>query len=227
MQPAGTPPVRDLVLVGGGHSHVQVLKSIGMKPIPGVRVTLVTPDLLTPYSGMLPGHIAGRYSAADIHIKLGPLCQFAGVRMIIGSVQHIDLESNTLHLEGRPPIVFDALSINCGATPHIPYDGAVTVKPIGDFLPKWSRVRRALESGQTLAIVGSGAGGVELALAARTVLAGDIKIKVIGPRLLPGHGVKATELISAELERRDIEFVVGRGVSQICTRTLCCGSPTS
>ena len=74
--------MRELVLVGGGHSHALALRSLGMRPIPGVRVTMVSDVSHAPYSGMVPGHIAGAYTWEEAHIDLRRLCQFARARFV-------------------------------------------------------------------------------------------------------------------------------------------------
>ncbi|MFP6814810.1 MAG: bifunctional NADH dehydrogenase FAD-containing subunit/selenide, water dikinase SelD, partial [Pseudomonadales bacterium] len=129
------PAVRDLVLVGGGHSHVQVLKSFGMRPLPGTRLTIISREVHTPYSGMLPGHVAGLYSWRDIHIDLGPLAGFARARLIADEVVGLDARSQRLQLLGHPDLHYDVLSINAGAVPDGVGQG-IPVKPIGLFLPQ-------------------------------------------------------------------------------------------
>ena len=79
MQPV-IPQTRDLVLIGGGHTHALVLRRWGMKPLPGVRLTVINPHPTAPYSGMLPGHIAGHYDRAALEIDLVQLARHAGAR---------------------------------------------------------------------------------------------------------------------------------------------------
>ena len=169
------PAVKDLVLVGGGHTHLTVLKRFGMQPVRGVRLTLVSRTSQSPYSGMLPGHIAGHYTHEEMHFDLWALCRFAGARFIHAEVDALDPGTRQLHLQGRPPLEFDFLSINTGATPALPdvpeLPPALTpVKPIDAFSPRFEALltRVAARSGPSrIGVVGGGAGGVELLLAAR------------------------------------------------------------
>jgi len=173
MGPSQVPVVKDIVLLGGGHAHVTVLRHFGMRPLPGVRLTLVTRDIHTPYSGMLPGLIAGHYDYDDCHIDLGPLARFAAARLYHAEVEGLDPVTHQVFLQGRPPLSYDLLSINTGSRPStrdVPgaQQYALSVKPIDLWLQDWQALQaRLLATGGSfrIAVVGGGAGGVELALA--------------------------------------------------------------
>jgi selenide,water dikinase len=173
MQSPEQPVLRDIVLVGGGHSHVGVLRRFAMKPVPGVRITVICRDTHTPYSGMLPGYVAGHYGYDDVHIDLRRLAQFAGARYYRDEAIGLDRADRKVLCRTRPPVPYDLLAINIGSTPQVAdIEGAagnvVPVKPINGFNDRWlallDRVRR--HAGSTrIAVVGAGAGGVELLLA--------------------------------------------------------------
>src|ERR1700716_3123149 len=118
MQQSG-PIAQDLVLVGGGHAHVHVLKRFGMRPVPGLRLTLVTRDVETPYSGMLPGYVAGLYSFAECHIDLVRLARFAGARLIHDEAVGLDRGHRPIFCRAHPPIRYDLLSLDIGSTPRM------------------------------------------------------------------------------------------------------------
>ena len=220
-----TPIVKDLLLVGGGHSHVDVLKKFAMKPIPGVRLTLVCRDVAAPYSGMLPGYIAGQYTFDEAHIDLGPLARFAHARFLHDTVTGLDLAHRKVLFAERPPVSYDLLSINTGARPRtydIPgVEGNVTpVKPIHGFVAHWERFKtRVLETtgSVSIGVVGAGAGGVETLLAIQFNLGNLIRDRGGDPDRLAFHLVTDTDDIlpthNAAVRSRFRRVLAERGVN--------------
>ena len=171
--PVAVPIRKEIVLLGGGHAHLAVLKQFGMRPLPGVRLTLVSPFYDTPYSGMLPGHIAGHYTFAESHVSLLPLCQFADAQFYPDAAVALDLENRKIHCRQRPPVAFDILSIDTGSTPSICWtpgaaEYAIPIKPVELFLQRWTAIENELKAKPNrlfrFIIVGAGAGGAELTL---------------------------------------------------------------
>ena len=166
-------PKRNLCLIGGGHSHVRVIKQLGMHPIASVKMTLISNDRLTAYSGMLPGLIAGHYTFNDCHIDIGRLCQWAGIQFIRSAVQQIDPLTKKIFCHAHTPLSYDLLSLNIGSQPALnDISGALVyghpVKPIKQFLLNWHRWLDSAQSSnrtQHIVIIGGGAAGIEILLA--------------------------------------------------------------
>ncbi|MBB5720598.1 selenide,water dikinase [Loktanella ponticola] len=171
------PQTRDLVLVGGGHTHALVLRSWAMKPLPGVRLTVINPGPTAPYSGMLPGFVAGHYTRAELDIDLVQLARFAGARVILGAVNHIDVASKLIRVPERAPIAYDVTAIDVGITSTMPQlqgftDHAIPAKPLGHFATKWDAFRADTKDPH-IAIIGGGVAGAELAMAMSHALRRD------------------------------------------------------
>lgn len=234
-----TPAEHDLVLLGGGHSHLAVLRRWAMRPQPGVRLSLIARELHTPYSGMLPGLIAGHYDFDASHVDLGPLAVAAGARLIHAEVCGLDADAKRLHFADRPPLRYDTLSINSGATPSITgVAGAVErlrlVKPISRFLPALDAVLGRVAGSKEvldLAVVGGGAGGVELilALACRLEQLGcreRVRLQLVtgSSRLLQSHASDVARKMTREIERAGVEVAMSATVVEVEAAALRCAS---
>ncbi len=197
---------RQLVLLGAGHAHIHVLTALAAHPT-GVRVTLVAPHPLQMYSGMLPGLVAGHYTQDECVIPLEPLVRRGGIRWLQRSVTALDAQAQTVTLDDGNTLHYDWLSINTGpvqsreqlekSMPGVREHG-LFVRPMEVFAALWPKVAemgavRALR----VAVIGAGAGGVELAFAVRhrlpnaavTLVAGDVPVganypEVVQKRLL-------------------------------------------
>lgn len=180
----GRSPV-SLVLLGAGHAHLEVLRAFGRRPEPGVRLTLVTQGRHTPYSGMLPGLIAGHYGFDQAHVAVEPLARWAGTRLVIGTANGLDPADKLVRLADGTQVAYDLLSIDVGGISDLSIAGAaahaIPVKPIDGFRDRFEALRarvldmRVLEAGDLhVAMVGAGAGGVELILAMRHRLSTDL-----------------------------------------------------
>ena len=240
MQTPDQPVLRDIVLVGGGHSHVGVLKSFGMRPIPGVRLTLICTDVHTPYSGMLPGYVAGHYDFDAVHIDLGRLAVFAGARLYHDAVVGIDRTNRKVLCRNRPAVPFDVLSINLGATPQahgVPgaLEHAVAVKPIARFNDRWLALLHRVQNHHgktTVAVVGAGAGGVELLLAMQYRLRNVLQSLGRNPDelvfhlftdssvILPTHNAGVRQRFDAVLAARGVVVHRNAAVTQVNAGSL-------
>ncbi|WP_164743981.1 selenide, water dikinase SelD [Saccharospirillum alexandrii] len=208
---------RDLVLVGGGHTHALMICTLAMKPIPGVRVTLVSESTLTPYSGMLPGLVAGHYRPDEVHIDLNRLCRWAGIRFIQGRVTGVNPSAKTLSVEQQPTVSYDKVSFDTGSTPDLSLPGArsfaVGVKPVSRFYAKWQQLldRHDLERStetQHWGVVGAGAGGVELVLAMAYRLGADRRVQLHlvypGDHILSGYPRRSVLAAERALQRHGV-----------------------
>ncbi len=232
MRPA--PVTTAIVLIGGGHSHVQVLKSFGMRPESGVQLTLIASEIEAPYSGMLPGLVAGHYTYDQCHIDLVRLSRFANARIIHAAACGIDRRTRQVLFAERPPLAYDLLSIDVGITPAV--DGiqgarqhALIVKPISTFAPRWQVLADSVlkpDGPRRIAVVGGGAAGFELVLAMRHSLRRRVEAAgmdasafqfslISATEILPRHNRRARMLARRSLAECNVEVIEGRPVAAV------------
>ena len=218
---------RDLLLVGGGHTHALAIRSFAMRPIPDVRITLVSDQTLTPYSGMLPGYVAGHYTFTETHIDLNRLCLWAGIRFIRGQVTSLDLDDHFAtvsapDLTSTINIAYDAVSLDIGSTPDLSVPGAARyatgVKPVSGFAATWNDLlqKSAQADSADWGVIGAGAGGVELVLAmAHRIKRLQYHLLYPGDHVLKGYPARLVKIVERQLRDHGIRLHPGFRVEQV------------
>ncbi len=226
------PIFKQLVFVGGGHSHALALRQWAMQPLPGVGISLISPQIMTPYSGMLPGLLAGHYQFEQTHIDLQKLALWAGIRYIRDSVIDIDPVNHIIHLQNHAPVEFDVCSVDIGSTPNQTIPGAAEfttpVKPINRFYHRWQQIRQRARQGQihSIAVVGGGAGSVEviLAMAYRLNLSASHPVSfhlvTAADRVLANYHPLVRKRVDRQLEKYAVQVHSRFKVSKVSEKTL-------
>jgi selenide,water dikinase len=220
----------DLVLVGGGHAHVQVIRRFAMRPLDGVRLTVVLDRPEAVYSGMVPGYVAGDYDAAALEIDVVPLARRAGARVVLAAATALDPKTKRIALEGRPPLAYDVASLDVGSSVRaLELAGvqalALATRPIRGFV---DRLEAALATARARAggtpprivVVGGGAAGVEIAFTLEARLRGAgtpaaFTLLADSERLLPGASARLARAAAAEAARRGIRTRLGARVARV------------
>lgn len=218
--------MRRLLLIGGGHAHLGVLKMLATQPIAGCAVTLVSASPRQIYSGMLPGWIAGRYTIDECSISLTDLAARANVTFHAATITHLSVEDGKVTATDGRSFDFDLLSIDSGPAPAIggivgATAHALSIRPIEAFVAAWPAVVASWKHRQStidFTIVGGGAAAVEIAFAVqhRAVVEGlaQVRVTLLGreAHLLAGFAPAAVERVVRSLRRRGI---VWRGDSEV------------
>lgn len=215
--------MRQLVLVGAGHSHALVLRSLALAPLAGVDLTVVSPQALAPYSGMLPGWLAGHYAFDDIVVDFERLCAAAGARWIEGEIGSLDPTRRRLHLAGGDELPYDVLSLNVGSTlrpPSASHALMLPLRPLAELRMRYEALltRLADERGDgplVVTSVGGGAAGFEALLGVLARLRATLHRPVHGSwvsrgnELLQGLSAPARRAALRALQRADVTVQLG------------------
>jgi len=222
--------MKRLLLLGGGHAHVEVVRAFGKSPPHDTQVSLMSSTHLTAYSGMLPGYVAGHYTREESHIDLAALCAVCGVRFIEREADALNLTARAVLDRHGERHAYDLLSVNTGSTPPLhTIEGAdrrtIAVKPVDRFiaaLERWD-ANDAAGPGRTVAVVGAGAAGVELVLALDHRLRRKLppvqpfvlRLVTDAPRILDEFPARARTLVEQILRRQGIDVQTAARVERV------------
>jgi NADH dehydrogenase FAD-containing subunit len=207
-----------IVLIGGGHAHVHLLKEAASRRLPTTELVLVSPDPRHHYSGMVPGYLEGSYAEPQLSFDLAALARAAGARFHRGAATALSLARREVTVDTGVSLAFDRVSLDIGSAPvgiNLPGVAAhaATVRPMSRAVALRDRLDLLLEGRVEgplpVAVVGAGAAGFEVALAVhrrivRTGRAARVTLVDAGDRILPDFSPRVRARATHILERTGI-----------------------
>ncbi|MEM8591235.1 MAG: selenide, water dikinase SelD [Pseudomonadota bacterium] len=215
MEQSNTPFTRDLVFIGGGHTHALVLHEWAMKPLPGARLTVINPEPVAAYSGMLPGYIAGHYERDELDIDLERLTRRAGARLVIAKATRIDRERKRIQIDRGPDIAYDIASIDVGITSTLTKlkgfaEHGLAAKPLSQFARAWAAYRERPGKAKII-VIGAGVAGAEVVMAMVHALKTDGRDHAITlldrGQAFGALGTRAAGLLRERVEAHGVEVI--------------------
>lgn len=226
------PATHDLVLVGAGHTNMHIVRMFRMHPIPGVRLTVISPTGIAPYSGMLPGTLAGLYSPDDMVVDLYRAVEPSGMQLIVASATGLDPKKRRVYLQDRPPVRYDVCCVGIGSVPArrdlwARNERVLSIKPMATFLDRLDAQLGQLSGTEPIrvCIVGGGAAGTEVtfcleAYLEKRGLSASVCLIDSGDEILSNYLPKTKQLAAREMSRRGIRVLTNRLVTDITASTL-------
>ena len=183
---------KQLVLLGGGHAHIQVLRKLCMNFYEGLHVILINNSMESAYSGMTPAYIQDYYKIKEIMIDLQRLCFNAGVTFINDEVIQLKTEEKKVILKNRPSIHYDLLSINTGCISKKnnikihKNSKNIFIKPINNLIKNLNTLDKIIKNTNNtkINIIGGGVAAFEISFALRVRFQNRISITIISKNIL-------------------------------------------
>jgi len=214
------------VMVGAGHSNLIAINLLATSLPLNIEIILISDVAKAPYSGMLPGYLAGNYSEDEIVFDLEKLSLHYNFRLIIGEVIKIDTNANSIKLASGETIIYDCLSINTGIHPQKiegneeSNEHLIYVKPLSHLIPKWKKIVGRNENDLNFAVVGAGSAGCEVATAITLRRMGKVTLFTRGPQILPELGPGARNKVENQLSKLNIQVRTHSNINSLNSNTL-------
>ncbi len=219
--------MKTILLVGGGHAHLEVISALSKEETQSNRYVLISPDENSFYSGLIPRLIMGEVSVNQMTIQTARYARSKGIEFVKGQAASVDLIERTVTLSDGRVFNFDLLSLNIGGAPKkIPSASSynsVYLRPFAEFTEKWREVQRVCSKCQspTFVVVGGGAAAVEISSALKVRLMrnfatkANVHIVTRGDRLCETYAPPISSSILRSSQNLGIQVHLSESVDQI------------